>query len=677
MKNRIIISKICYCVTILLLIFMGNQVKAQGLVHTYFFDRDLKQYSMETVSNQDAYVMAGTYGLLGGLGAIHYVHYDPAMGGIVTSKIFYVTQRDLRAVDIVEDGSGYFYITGLLRDNLVSNGKDRILVLKVDISGNIASCQTLESNISSSTGYRNIYPLHSLYMDGLLYICGYVGKEYYTYPNEPYFGGDGSKKAFVLSFDPSSLSVLCNTWDYIITTLNPLQPLPVTDYDMAMRMISINDEVMYVTGSCNTAVRGSVFDEFPSATLSLFIDKNTLGPTLSYGPMTKSFVNPNAWGAANGNGEYGIDLIPDPEGSGGFFVIGNYFSSDAGGTPSAGFKPFPQFYWLTYLDPNNNWDPPTGSWPFFNRIQSSWDYAWMLQALPTENPDHFLLAGMTPHMWYPCYQRNPSSFNNYNPILTEIRPIWTGSSISLNTNWWRFYESNLGTGIVGVNPSNYRDLGGGLSNIAWNPTFATRQRNFGITTDIMLHAPVMNPNNNLLNFKLIRTDQNGVVNDCEHTSTDCEPTYQDAYVVEAIQSTSTGALYSNITPSPAFMSIQANDFDVHELNYNPTADYICDNVYYKTTSNSSVLYEHKISIMPNPASDFISVNLGSGFSGRISVVLQNITGQTSSLVFHGDIEDTGNPIISLPAHLHTGWYIVTITDDHTGKVSQSKLFINK
>lgn len=623
---------------------------------------------METVPNSDAYVMVGTYGVSSGFSGIHFIYFDPSAGGIVTSKVFYISNRDMRPVDIAVVDATHFFITALIRDNLTSNGKDRIKILEVDDKGNILMDEIVESAVTTSTGYRNMYPLHSIYFSDQLYICGYIGLDYYAYSAVPYFGNQNSKLAFVLSFDPNTLSVLCNTWDY---TISPIQPVR-TDYDIAMRMVPIDNDNIYVTGSCNTAIAGFSGDEFPSATLSLFIDKTSLQTTAMTGFSGRPFVDQYHIGAENGSGEFGVGILPDPGGSGGFFVVGNDFTSDAHGTPSNGFAPFPEFYWLTYLDPNNGYFPPTGA--ISNRIGSAWDYAWLLQSLPGQDIDRFVLAGMISNTpLNSCYQVRPPSFDNYNPFLTEITPGWTGSNVSLSTHWWEFYESRLGTGVIGVNANNYRDLGGGISNIAWNPTFATRQTDFNITSDIMMSAPIFNPNNSVLNFKLVRTDKDGIVNNCDFNSTACEPLYQDLYAIDALN---TNASSHTVTENAAYFSVNIYDDGTSEFKYDPDADYECDNSFYKQAT-SAAISEHKnrTSITPNPASDFIQIILSEETTGNVSVNLTNLVGQKIARLYNGAAEKISAQKLSIPNSIDKGLYFVTITDGNGKLISQTKLLV--
>src|SRR5690606_19848218 len=95
-----------------------------------------------------------------------------------------------------------------------------IKVYTVDINnGNLMAEGIIYSTgftaTTGNTNLVNMYPTHSIYTQGHLYICGYVCQETTSYPSSPSFiyssfGGAArmDKEAFVLQYDPAGNSVV-------------------------------------------------------------------------------------------------------------------------------------------------------------------------------------------------------------------------------------------------------------------------------------------------------------------------------------------------------------------------------------------------------------------------------------------------------------------------------------
>lgn len=643
-------------VFLLLLFITTNTIKAQQLIDTYFYPDDLKGYSTEAVPGTDDYVMAGTKYNGSDFNQIHFLYFQST--NMVVSKYYTLqsgSQNDIRVIDIVAADANTFYITCLYRDNFGAfSGLDRIKVLGVDASGSIILDENIGSVIGNNGHYDNIYPLHSIFLNGALFICGYVNEISSSYPYEPYYMGPvgGSapdfRKAFVIKYDIGAGGTLAGKcWDYTITG-NPQR----TDYDMAIRMVPLSNGYIYVTGSCNVPVTASSTTYYPSGTLSIFLDPTTLNAisNLPFSYQGIPLVDPTY-----GDGEYGVGIIEDPN-SNGYFVIGNYFTSP-NPISQIMFYPRPSRYWFTYLD-GNSLVPPITYQP--TRLTCDWPNTWLLQNLQGNSSTDFLLAGMTMSnntTFSNCTNLSPiPSTDNLDPFLALVSPTFNFPSISLATTFQHVYLSNLGTGSESLDPNSYMRLGTGLSNVAWNPTFAARN-DLNITTDITMNAPIWNNtiSPNKLNFKLIRTDQNGdIPNPCDYYTT-CTPTYHD----EDAQQQS-----PNIITDDYYVSL-LDDQD-YDTDYPYDQLYECDGTYYRSANPSGSLNTHSsisVKIFPNPTKDYVNIRImGLDKDKNVNVELISITGAHIANLYSGTVNDKENKKIALP-DLSSGLYYVRIMSE--------------
>jgi len=122
--------------------------------------------------------------------------------------------------------------------------------------------------------------------------------------------------------------------------------------------------------------------------------------------------------------------------------------------------------------------------------------------------------------------------------------------------------------------------------------------------------------------------------------------------------------------------VNIHDDGTSEFKYDPDADYECDNSFYKQAT-SAAISEHKnrISITPNPASDFIQIILSEETTGNVSVNLTNLVGQKIARLYNGAAEKISAQKISIPNSIDKGLYFVTITDGNGKLISQTKLLV--
>ena len=613
---------------------------------------DQKQYSTETVPGSDDYVMAGTIYNGSDYNSIHFLYFTSNTLTLEKTYSSFVeggSANDLRVVDIaVTEGADgpMFYITALLRHVNAPGDMDMIKLLCVDASGNILLDKTFTSDVSQNNNYDHMYPLHSIVYDNMVYICGYVHDVSYVYPKEPTYIASLSanpgiaKKAFVLRYDPSNNTVLSRYYDSQITT-NPVS----TDYDIAMRMVPLSNGDIFVTGSANAAVNILGVGHFNSGTLVLPISPGNLMPATPAGTQY-SFVNSTTFFDPNyGEGEYGVGIIEGTNND--YFVISNYFTTSS--TSQTKFYPNPQTYCFTYLD-NSFILGSAGS----NRATSQLSNTWMLQNLPGSEDNKYLVAGMTMSS-SAC--NAGASFSNANPILEEVSLSYGPLGINITQWFFNIYTSTQGTGGSGFS-NNYIDLGAGLSNIAWNPTFTTRDY-FSGTDDIIMNAPMWNSDVNKLNYKFMRTDNVGVLPvDCDFYIT-CSTTYSAESGVDATIGTTTNpiiqidGLYYVKMPDVPLIAGDIEFYDVEECNID----------YHKTlpsTLSEAADRIPSIEVYPNPASGSISLSLsGIPESAIVEVKITNLLGVDQRVLYKGPSGDLKARAFSL-GDISAGVYLVHV-----------------
>ncbi len=620
---------------------------------------DMKNYAIDKVPDRAFCVMAGTIFDPAGaddnsINMLVTENFPGVIGNTITNRQFDDPNYDERAI-------GVHYVQGRTEDIVVvasrldlAGGTDEtnIEILRMDDQGNLSG-----SFIVRDRNNRiDLHALSTLLVEDDLYICGYttdIGTPVHDYRTR--------KEVFVVRFNLSSNTVTnSQTFDYDYPGME-------YDYDMATRMKLLDRTgYIYVTGSTS----GNYVNTPPPnwdplsagyycATLSLVLDRdlNTMSdvPFSEFKPIYGGWPSPDRLTA----GEYGFDIVEDA-GSGGYFVFGNTY---------VGYHPDPnpllQFFTITYID--QQWRVPG---TLRNRFRGpNFDYAWGIGVEKGNNSGWFVLNGVeTDRYWQNTsgpYSWLPTSMDNINPFLTEIRPDYSTGALTVGSNYWSIILSTDGTGARFTYPNNYYDLGGFKSHIAWSPRSLTR--GFDWTNDMFLSSPVWNHDGyNKLNMKTIRTNPNGrMLNDCpyDYTYTLAGVTY-DTY--ESVDGDRTNSDFA-----------EEVSYSEPESDFNP--NYIVDcrgtGIYKPTGIGTVNAGDYRFTISPNPAHESVAVVLegDSGQENTFEVILTDMAGRHVANLYKGG--KAGLEKIALP-QLAPGSYLISVSGRESGKL-QSRLLIIK
>lgn len=651
--------KACWTIPVLLLHLTAGQVNAQTQTSVYNFQHNVKQYAVENASDPfsgDTHetVWAGTIFDFGAPGnqAIHFMNVQP--DGTITTNVYLDDPNydDERVVDVVSNrvagspGSATYYIISLARHPQVGtplSGNDEIRITPVDIFGNLAG-----NSIIMTDNSQSVYPISAMYhSNGHVYICGYATNNYTNLPQVPSYGGYNAKKGLVMDFDPAA--PLGPAWTLGINTSFLISAsVPTEDYDLAMRATELSNGNIHITGSVNDMKYRPVTGEFQtSATMNLVID-----PALQV-VSDDHFIN------QLGIYEYGMGLVEGQNGNN--YIIGNTFRTNPGMSPFTGFDTEPTRFWITHVD--GNFTPDTNAGQLTRYSFGSFSNAWALQPLQSAGPvragsteSRFLIAGMQTGEHCTGTVIYPDS----KPFLFDLSVDYnSGSGIIGSFHNWVTYENMTGTG--GGAPNSYYNLGGGLSNWGWNPTFATRA---SAANDIVLSAPKWAPSSNLLNLKSVRADaMNLWESNCQGSTTSYDGMYPCPHGFFEAQvkglnytppPTSEGAI---ITKSYMGISIAPTVSNPNVGPYGAAVSH-CDqgNINYKPSGIKNINSNAALIVYPNPAKDQLTVKLPTEIEGAASVriILVNVYGQIASVLYEGTASEMVQKM-KLPA-LSAGLY---------------------
>lgn len=631
-------------------------------VQNYRFSEDLKQYSTELVpesvtgGQKDELVMAGTLYDFNGPddNVIHFVRMDGA-GNLTHSKyIAAIGYSDQRAVDITSDGNGLFYITALGRRE-INGGRDRILVFQVNDTGMVVS----NFEVASSNANEGLYPLHSLFHPNQsLYICGYMTTNSTHFPSEPSFSGYGSKSGFVIQVDPVQ-QLVSNTFtvshEYTTPSHNPTR-----DYDMAMRMVLLSDNGIFLTGSVNGVSWESGQEVYRSSVMNIGLKQD-----ISNAPDWDHPFGGGGEGYLSGD-EYGIGMV---EGDNHAYILSNRYATRAG-SPDF-LNSIPVYFDLTQVNPligsGNSFEfrnPPDKSRLSFNY----YEMAWGLQTLPTnaipsanvDLPKRFLLVGMEQSDW--CGTTiTPDDARPFLLDLTLGQDPTNPVDLDFDIHEWVHFWNQTGTGL---GASSYLNKGGGLSHWAWNPEFASRLDG---SSDVFLSAPKWNPVDSRLNFKGIRVDPNLDYSGCSSSyskvmSTGCFNNH--GFYLSSV----TGTDYN---PSLPIIKTYGTISTVVTNLSRSTGDYAwlgtteCQDAggpHYKLGSSRGPEWEGPpIDIFPNPARDvfFVSWPSDMEWSEEVEIELMDNWGRSLGILFSGPFSQVHSAGIPLPS-LAAGIYVLRL-----------------
>lgn len=638
---------------------------AQTQTTTYYMGNDVKHYSTESVTDpitpgdMEETVMAGTIFDFGAAGknVIHFLNIAGTGTHNVSHYIDIPGYDDERAVDIVGDGaigapgSATYYITCLARD---PRGNDEIVVIFVDVNGNVLQTRRL------ADGSQSMYPLHSVYSNGMVYICGYTTTNYTNLPSTPDYGPYGGKRAAFIQFDPTLPPGPLNA-AWVMNTALPAAAVPGAqyDYDIATRVVVLNNNNIFVTGSVNDAKLVGANWRYGSGTMNVVFDPTTQALTYDH------FIS------GPGALEYGTGLVEDGTNQVNY-VLGNTFYH---GYSGSGFFPLPGYMHITGLNSSMQHATTSGN---TSRYQlSGTEYGvWGLQTLPADNPANsgpaykrFTVAGLQSLEFCIKYYQP-----NFNPYLYDVEMYYDPvlETITHTFNNWVTYQNLTGTGSTA--PNSYFYLGGGLSNLAWNPTFAAKP-NFP-NSEIVLNAPKWTPymiipvggKTGALNLKSIRVDGS-------FTEINCPSSYTqylnysgcpNPYTYSGVEAVSSTTSFDPLSITLYNLTCSASNYDITDDHCN------AGNIVYKPSGVDKVEKQAgKTIIYPNPASNDVSIALDKNIADKstVKLVLINTLGQTAGILYEGSAArlNSSNKL-QLP-NVASGIYHVQVLVDN--KLSQT------
>jgi hypothetical protein len=575
---------------------------------------------------------------------VHFLRID-ANGNVAASK--YHKDPDFfeeRAVDIAAVDPTHYLITSSIRRTDNNNGQqdegDKIRVIEVDQDGNHLSSSIISLPVGPNGDY-SLHPIHTLYYDNALYICGFTATPSTLIPNWPGYGTYDDKKAFVIKYSPSQGVVLrANVYDWLYIASPFPANRPKHDYDIAMRLVPMSNGNVFVTGSCNAWGGVPSMPGYSSGTMCMEINKNSL-----YVEREQPFTAP---GGDLGVYEYGVGMVEKGDN---LYVIGNNFThnyTDAG-TTSAEFDMTPRNLWVTRVEmlPTDFSVVTTGNIPDRTQLYSI-NNAWALQTLPAVDPNPTILTDPKPFVIAGLQTNddcngatNIPTVNNINPFLNELEIGWdVTTGITRTHKQWTYYRNQTGT-------TGYPEMGWGLSNIGWNPTFAARASDID---EIHMSAPKWDPTNNVLNLKYINAFASTHLTECNSETQPCAPGFYTQKVTNGeLGTTHTLKLWYYPFDVQLFLN---TSFDENLITFGN--DPCTPGNSYKPSgiNDANQILSQLVTLYPNPATNSITLANATG-----KFVITDVTGRKQ---LEGDL--AGNASIDISSFAN-GMYLISIVDE--------------
>lgn len=579
-------------------------------------------------------------------GTIHFVQTDGNADVVASVEYDHPDYDDERAVDIVADGAGSYYIVCSVRpdagSSLTVKDRDKIKILKVDDQGTLLNEATLydATALTPPQRYgRSLYPVHSIFHNGSLYICGYMCRDDTRNSTtlQPDFTHD--KAMFVMRFDPLTWTVAAvEYFDWVPTLASlPLQ----RDYDIAMRMQVLQTGnwagEIFVTGSLNAMTTTSPgYQVERSGTLSLIVDD--VNVTLI---TANNFIETDN-GDGYGPSEYGIGLQEDAS-TGNNYIIGAQFSP--GSSIYWGFEIHNGNLAITRVD-NTNFSWTSG----FSGSPKSRLYRY-----GSYNPQGIISTAYTP------FNSNGTRINivgyvnqiaggtyDYIPMAADVEVMYGPGNIApdATNEGMRIYRT--------TQPSAWFNYAGGLSNRSWMANHIQRTSS---ATDVVI-ADNRATSSLALGIRFIIANSNGQTAWCISIP-DPHPDY---YTME-LKVPNVSLTYPQ-NPSISQDNESTNSYAITTV----TTDCDQDGGYYKN-SNGSGNAENllgtqtkikRLTIFPNPANNELNIK---GLS-ECQYIVTDITGRH---LMNGNAK--GDVSLDISA-LVPGIYILDITEN--GKSHKAK-----
>lgn len=624
------------------------QLNAKATLVIHDWQKNHRGYSIELVPGTDAnvnsspaYVAAGTvYDATHPYPGWHFMYLD-ASGAIIAQRTSWAASaymHEFRVVDIVAESNDKFWITIQARSVIPGFERDYIYIAGVDASGADLSPNPGIYITKNDCAHSNLYPTHSLFAEGQLYICGYAaaGSEY---PNNPdkYLS---TKYGMLLKCDVNSTPA---TTDFVFWNSGTNHPY---DYDMALRMAPYGHGSQFpllLTGAANS-------DGYYSNILVAKFDNNLnpiamkgIHPPYSLGDPSPAF------------GMYGVDI------RGGVF-------GGQGGDPEGDPYNLPDV--VVLFNGFNEDHPDEKNWgllrvrndlqtyPGINSVVTISETSWATQFLQMHgtNPgnqiqseNHIAIVGQQ----YDYINNGGESCINYTgmgaitPSLVNINPFI--ATYSFGYSYWnytagfsstpvgpfiahRVYVSSKGT--EAVNMDYYQgSLGAGvmLEDVTRLHTFSSLIRYYdnpatpnqytgkiGMIAPIA-ESPVSSPSNNNLLTKFFVLDPAQQETSCDKYANECAPVRSFLNVFEVdIETTEMG----NIITADAY-AFFGLDNEQENISVND-----CSGSYFKPGKHTDITDKNNgsISIAPNPATNELYADL-STVDGKYEFILTDIAGK--------------------------------------------------
>lgn len=491
------------------------------------------------------------------------------------------------------------------------------------------------------------------------------------------------------------------------------------DYDMAMRLTKIQGGMIHVTGSV-TALHMACDDPNVAPgpmwncqnTLASGIMNVVIDPTVA--PNTQMLVFNRPFKDEEMDYSFGVGITQ--AGSGDYYILGNHMTPEirtgAGIVDENGFEPYMHGMFFANLEniggnptPRYNPDPqtlfntgvidPVSLLPAYNApgpLYSLIPYGprggqvenWAVNPLRSDRASIYTGGGNSSAMtswvagyrangtwlsWAGCSHAYPPSLSNVTPSLSQWDLAWNSANgIQATVHTTKDHMTQFGTGPDVYGANSFRQLGEGLSNIGWPPTFACSDdvsRFFN--PDVIMAVPFYTGN---LNLKFIRAfGVDGSVTNgtdyCPNSVEDCVPPLElPSHVVypEGLEMSQNFTIRQLSCSTRAPQNNFGNDIPHEEL---------CDainNVFKPgkpTTIAGVVVNGEETIVYPNPAQQYVQVTLAKGIGAEqaIKVELTGVQGQVLSVLYEGNAAGlSADRQLQLPG-LASGLYFVQVYAD--------------
>ncbi len=628
-------------------------------------------------------LMAGTVYNYNGTGrnVIHLI-YKAEYGSINNSVVYDNTLfSDLRAVALISDGATtnavYTIVCQGRRSNstIYSPTQDAVVLIRVDKWGTFLSA----NNLYESDTKVGLYPLHAIrHSNGDIYICGYATENYTKYPAQPDFGPYDTKKSFFLHVNSSgSPTGLPFYQKYNTTYATPTGP--AYDYDIATRLVETNTGDIFATGSVNDYQFNSLINKevYRSATMNLVLDQNL--NQISEHHFAMGYISEYTTNLVDN--EYGIGLVQRGNDN---YIVGNNFSQNTSAVPPfpANFNFGTTTFWVTRVDNSFNFTAGNTRFLFNN------DNTCALGTLESATPGNYIVYGQ--QIYDRCSGGFGAGYDSLRACLVDMNTSFAGGNIVANVTKWVHYNTQTGTGAASTGtPNSYPRLGGGMSNIFWNPTFASRNT---VADDIVMSAPRWQPANGSLparlNLKSMRVHNASLeIPDCPDgftISSNCSNPVALYQQVKGLGYSVPGPVHIVNKAFSGFTGIFSNDGSADANNFTATVyngiETKCDPftpVYREDETTGVQEFTNRSAetkIYPNPAKDQVKILLANNIAGNtnIFVTLSNVYGQIVARLYNGDASGLDS-YLQLP-NLTMGVYMIQVFAD--GKpIHQQRLSI--